>query len=298
MGLVEFLRTEKEIREAPIHFELYRHLKNNLPSDIFEGIKFVDVIPEIPVDGKAADLVIEAFVGEMRTKFLVLEVKRRTKDGLTIFGSPAEEQAKEYARKLGAIYYAITDGQGLRLFRASDDKSFGDYELTVSENNAKELLKGLAYLHCGDNSRLPFTSLKNPREEIEKESKGVTQVLVELFSELSGKETITIENRGSSKRLNIGSKHVLTLEIHEETNKNCFTIWLKAIKDTLGLDESIEIVRKLCDLPGFQFVCDRKLKFNSFTPVYIKDVATEEPNLHQLKEGLRSWLLKLEQRIK
>ena len=71
----------------------------------------------MPVDGDSADLVIEAEIHGSPINFLVIEVKRRERFGLTVFDGEAEKQACGYAERLGSPYYAITDGRYLRLFK-------------------------------------------------------------------------------------------------------------------------------------------------------------------------------------
>jgi len=85
-------------------------------SGFLEGIKF-DVAPEFPVKGGSVDLLVRAVLNGSIINLLVIEVKRRTNDGLSLFSSLSEGQVKEYAKNLSAVYYAITDGQRFRLFK-------------------------------------------------------------------------------------------------------------------------------------------------------------------------------------
>lgn len=68
-----------ELREARVHFELYRSLVNCILSNSrFDGIRYTGVEPEL----KSADLVVKAKLQRSPTNFLVIEVKGRTKLGL------------------------------------------------------------------------------------------------------------------------------------------------------------------------------------------------------------------------
>ena len=87
-------------REAVIHFELYRRLKNVIcSSGSLEGIKF-DVEPEFPVKGGSVDLLVRAVLNGSIINLLVIEVKRWTNNGLSLFTSLSEDQVKEYAKSL------------------------------------------------------------------------------------------------------------------------------------------------------------------------------------------------------
>jgi hypothetical protein len=286
-----------EVREAIIHFELYRCLKNILPTELFEEIRFVSVEPEVPVCGKAADLVVNATVNGLACKFLVIEIKKKTKNGLKIFDTDAENQAKGYAKKLPALYYSITDGHGLRLFRTANDEFLGNYLFHINENNTKRFLNDLVMLHSQGNAsvKLSFPLIKDPSEAIEKESDGVTKSLIELLNEVSDKGTIQVEQHGKNKWLNIRAKRILTLELNE---KNCLTIWFNALKDIITPSQIDNMMIDLSKIPGFQLMSDRlPIGNRSFTPIYIKNIATEEPDLSKLKEGLRHWLIQLDEQL-
>lgn len=283
---------QEEIREAIIHFELYRCLKNCITSESFKDLQFIDIIPEQPVITKAADLVLKAIIGGSSANFLVIEVKRRTRNGFLIFGDEAEKQAKGYAKNLHAIYYALTDGHSLRLFKASNNEVVGNYEFSVDEENTKILLKGLESLHS-NGTNLPFQTIKNPVKEIEERSFGVTQSLIELFNGLNGKSTITVEDhatpKGHAKWLKVGSKRFLSLQLFD----NCLVISLKESKDAIGFPDPEQEMKNLSKISGFQFIADKELISKNFTWAYTKNIAAEEPDLQQLKRELGDWVLKV-----
>jgi hypothetical protein len=204
-------------REAVIHFELYRCLKNGVCSSGFpEGMEF-DVEPEFPVNGGSVDLLVKAVLNGSIINLLVLEVKRWTNDGLSLFSSLSEDQVKDYAKGLFTVYYAITDGQRFRLFKASGDELIDNYKLSddriIDENVARQLLEGLANIYMGKTSKLPFSTFKDPIEDIEKATSRFSQILIGLFNQLSGSGVATIEKRKNVRWLNIGPhRGILKLE--------------------------------------------------------------------------------------
>jgi hypothetical protein len=110
-----------------------------------------DVEPEFPVKGRSVDLLVKAVLNGSIINLLVLEVKRWINDGLSLFSSLSEDQVKGYAKSLPAVYYAITDGQRFRLFKASGDELIGNYKLSddkiIDENVAGQLLEGLVNIY-------------------------------------------------------------------------------------------------------------------------------------------------------
>src|SRR5678815_1796904 len=105
---------QEKAREAPVHFELYRFIKNCVESRRAAGLTdYSKVIPERDVPGVgSADLVIERT--GLPTTFFVLEVKKKTPESMLVFDDEPRQQALGYARKLNAQFYAISDGDALR----------------------------------------------------------------------------------------------------------------------------------------------------------------------------------------
>jgi len=293
-------RRHHEVREAVVHFELYRVLKNSISSNAkFDRVRFTDVEPEKPVGGKSADLVVKADLKGSSTDFLVIEVKRRTRDGLLLFGSPSIDQIKEYAKGLSAVYYAITDGLRLRLFRTLNNEALGNYIFSTDENAVGQLLKTLSSLQVGEVTAFPFSTFKDPTKELEKRISGFSKVLVDLFNELSGKGAIAIEKHGKTRRLSIGPHSgVLRLGLDEQTSKNIIEVELGVLKKALGLDRSVDMIEKLSEIPGFEWVRDRTDFNKNFIYIYVRDVIAEEPDLIQAKEDLRKWILELDETVR
>jgi len=112
------------VREAMIEGELYRHLKNLIETGkaSYENVAFRDVERQKPIktDGSTiyADLVVS---DSLNQSWLVIETKRVTKHGFTKILDPYSqdviEQAQRYAIKLGAPFFATTNGRVLVLFQ-------------------------------------------------------------------------------------------------------------------------------------------------------------------------------------
>lgn len=285
-----------ESREALVHFELYRSLRNSASfRKQFDTIRYTAVEPEVPVGGGSADLVVKAELDGSPTSLLVVEVKRRTKLGGLIFDSDAEDQAKKYAKALSAPYYAITDGQRLRLFKTSNNELVGNYAFSLEESESKQLLKGLSNLHTNKTDTLPFPVVKNPIPEILEQSSDFTNMLYDLFNELSGKRGIVAAQRGNVIWLNIGvHEGILRLGLSEDPSEHAITVQLEVLKKTLGLLKFAEVMKKLSEVPGFQWGRDRLDFDKPFIWTFIrKIIIEEEPDLNNARESLRIWILEL-----
>lgn len=285
-----------ELREAVVHFELYRSLMNSISfRKQFDTIRYIGVESEVPVDGGSADLVVKAELNGSPTDFLVVEVKKRTERGFPIFDSDAEDQAKQYATTLHALYYAITDGQRLRLFRIPSEH-IGNYSLPQGEDMGEQLLKPLADLYTGKISKLPFNLVEDPREVIIKQSGDFTKMLDGLFKELSRKGGIAVAQRGNVKWLNIGvHKGILRLGVPEDPSEHGITVQLEVLKEPLGVLKFAELMKRLSEVPGFQWVRDRIDFDKPFIWTFIrKIIIEEEPDCENARERLRRWILELD----
>jgi hypothetical protein len=204
--------------EAVIHFELYRFLMNSMDAERQHGsIKYSHVEPEAPAGIGSADLVVKAEIDRSVVNLLVIEVKKRTDRGYLVWDDEARKQAKGYAGILSAPYYAVTDGQCLRLFKTQNEEYMENCKFSLHEDSISLLLKGLSDIHEGKTSRLPFETIRSPIEEIEKLSVGFTRMLLDLFQELENKGTITVTLHGRVKFLNIGRyRGILRLNLSDE----------------------------------------------------------------------------------
>ncbi len=143
-------------REAKVHFELYRHLKNAIDhEERGSTLPFETVEPEYNVDGGFADIV----VFDSRGPKLVIEAKRedggKYRRDIDPYSPKVIEQAFGYAGKLGASYFATFNGQMLVLFRTFEhgrhlmERKSRAYQITNLEAFASHLLKAVTQLDAG-----------------------------------------------------------------------------------------------------------------------------------------------------
>jgi len=194
-----------KIREAKVQFELYRRLANVIERNPFRPpVEYAGVEPEWPVGegiGKpSADLVLMIKLGQKSVPFLVLETKRRTFYGVEPFKENAIREARVYAEKLNAPYYATTDSRHFLLFRTPDRK-IGEYRMELDEQSIERLLKDLANLHANRISELTFRKAENPYELV-KQGQGAVRhkAWEQLVKELRRKPT-SEELNGKVKEL-------------------------------------------------------------------------------------------------
>lgn len=283
-----------ETKEAVIQFELYRFLINSMDfKRRFGSIRYSHIEPEAPAGTGGADLVIKAEINGSPNNILVIEVKKRTDRGYLVWDDEVRKQAKTYAETLSAPYYAVTDGQCLRLFKTQNEEYVENCKFSIDKNTAGLLLKGLSDLHEGKASRLPFDIIRPPTEEIEKLSTGFTRMLLDLFQELSGKGTISVTVHGRVKYLNIERhKGVLRLNLDKEPTEVAIDIRLNTLRKALG-NKFTKMIKELSEIPGFQWVQDgADSKYNIWK--LVKNIVTMEPVLSDVCEGLRKWLLELD----
>lgn len=121
------------LREAVIHFELYRLLKNCLISG---GHSDIEVEPELTLGGRSADLVLtHKRNGKERLYLMVIEMKTALRE-FSVYDHKAREQVKAYAEHLNADYCAVTNGHILSLFKRTGE-DFGYYRFELSEDCVK-----------------------------------------------------------------------------------------------------------------------------------------------------------------
>ncbi len=143
--------------EAPIHFELYRGLKNEIEMGAtYHGITYSEILPDFRVDGGRADLVI---FDERKKPRLVIEAKRESPRGfdrdLDPYSPKVVDQAFGYAARVGADYFATYNGKVLVLFRTFESgkpllqRKSKAYRVRDPSVFAGELLRELARLEAG-----------------------------------------------------------------------------------------------------------------------------------------------------
>jgi len=293
------LKSADEIRESKIHFELYRYLMNVIESlkTSFNGIRYLSVKPEMPVDSDSADLVIEAEINGRPSIFLVIEVKRRGRPGLTVFGSEAEKQACGYAERLGSPYYAITDGRCLRLFKTPNEL-IGNYEFSLYEDSVTKFLEELTALYLRKTQELSFNPIKDPIKEIEKRTHGFTKKLLGLLEKLSSEGRIRIKQKGYVKYIGIGGHpEFLRIGIYDDSNDNYIDVRLENLRKALGGNYS-KLLSQLSNVPGFKWVLDKESANKPFVWKKLKDIAIETSNdIESACQDLESWILNLEEKL-
>jgi hypothetical protein len=136
-------------REAYIQMELYRAAKDAIPQSQFQESKssVEAIIPEMPMlidhKKKKADLVVFATSHSSRTTLLVVECKQRA---LTTFGrtyASAAQQARAYAKRLGAKYFAVYDGWLFLVFRDIFPYLIGIFNPEIDKTLTAEMVTDL-----------------------------------------------------------------------------------------------------------------------------------------------------------
>ena len=286
-----------EIREAVIHFELYRLLMNIISTKYdFSPIKYVWVHPEYVTNlGSPVDLVVDAKVEDKTLHFLVIEVKRKTKLGLEPFSDEAKQQAMRYAEILQAPYYAVTDGFNLLLFK-NPDKEVGKYRIRLDETVIEKFLKELAEYHIGKRDRLDLPATKCPDDIIKKIGKEITNALYAVFEEVSNVEGLNVRCISRNVYLNYHldvyeHRGIFRLCINPSNEEKSYVhIDLDKLRTILG-NKFTECVSRLSEISGFNWVKERLSE--QFTWRYVKDIATEEPNYLEVRERLKQWILEV-----
>jgi len=290
-----------EIREAVIHFELYRLLMNVISTkyDLFP-VKYVWVHPEYsPTTGMSADLVVDADMGGKIVHFLVIEVKRKTRFGLTPFSDEARQQAMRYAETLQAPYYAVTDGFSLLLLK-NPAKEIGKYRIRLDETVIEKFLRELSEYHLGKIDGLDLPTAR-PEERIKEISEEFIKTLLEVFNDVSGIEGINIREEASREYLNYyldvcGHKKLLSLGVKiSDEGGSTLTIELNKIKTMLGTKYEAYI-NKLSEIPGFKWIKETLSVNSSWRPIK-KIIATEEPDCSEIKEKLEHWILEIKNSV-
>lgn len=296
------MESEAEVREAKIHFELYRLLVNAIKDSDFPSINYHVVHPEYLAGSKSADLVIDAKVGDKIIHFLAIEVKKKTSLGLAPFSDMAKRQAKEYASTLESPYYAVTDGHSLVLFK-SPDIEVGSYRISLEEDCMRSFLKDLAEHFVGKSDSLTLPQIQPPHEKIKQLAQGFTKSLRELFDELQTNKKIIVRRHTGEDSLiyTLGisgcCKKILSLQLSlSDEKQHVVLIEFKELKSCLDFEKFAKHIRELSDIPGFRWIkaglSQRVLK--NFAWRYISDIVAEEkPDSTAVGYKLKNWILQI-----
>jgi hypothetical protein len=281
----EVLEMEK-LREAVIHFELYRLLKNCL---VLEG--YFDVEPE----KSGADLVLTRKVDGQDKNLMVIEVKS-ARNRFSAYDSKAKEQAKTYADRLDADYCAVTNGHIIWLFKRPH-KDYGHYRFELNEECVKRFLNDLFEMINGEREGLSLPKAPSI-EEIARSTNNFAETIRKVLETLNGQHNfrLEIEDKGKTHMfyLSVGKfKRLLRLGIpHTQTieNKPFVDIRINALKRRLGVENVKKMLNELSKIPGFEWVKNYNIK-REFIWKYL--TPPEQANMRKLEQELTSWLLKL-----
>lgn len=195
MKRLEELIDKAKHHESQVHFEFYRLLKNAiLEKPVYEGTKctFADVVPELPIVGGRADIVV--FVSRLDPSrlepFLIVEMKQRVHHRVGRSVAAAVARALQYASDISVAYpfAAVYDGWSLLIFRNIPPYLVFGCGPIKSENEARSLLLGLEeYSYTGKMGQVPRLP-KHPDSEFV--FKQVLRSVAKLFS----KDSIEAKN--------------------------------------------------------------------------------------------------------
>lgn len=288
MGICKIM---EKPREAVIHFELYRLLKNCLVSGGYSDIK---VEPEHPVKGRSADLVLTRVVsGKDEKHLLVIEVKTGINEN-SAYDPRARDQVKAYADHLNADYCAVTNGRFLILFKNTGE-NLGYYNFELSENCVRRFLDELFEMIAGKRKRLSLKRAKS-MEEIEKSAKGFALAIKDVLESLADQPYFRIEKEVKEKTemfyLTVGKfKRVFRLGIPiSPKGKPGVDIRLNTLKRKFDLATVEKILQELSKVQGFEWIKDCNIE-REFVWKYL--TPSREVNAEELKEGLTNWFQKL-----
>jgi len=140
-------------REAPIHFELYRVIKELISEGItIHGITFSKIEPKLRLDsGLEADLVL---IDNLGKKWLVIETKRldegRKSKLFDPFSPIVIKQAYDYAGELGAPTFATCNRNTFVLFNTFEEfKSLSQRKVMhydLKDKDLKTILRQILYV--------------------------------------------------------------------------------------------------------------------------------------------------------
>jgi hypothetical protein len=295
---------EEKSKEAPVHFELYRLIKNNMDKCNSDVFRYTYVDPEHPVGSGAADLVVYAEINNQPKPFLVIEVKKPTHRSYLLYDEEPMQQIKKYAINLSSLYYALMDDKILRLFTLEGD--IGNYKLQLTDEQIVRFLTELRGLAEKKIQKLRFPKApKFSRAVLEKEVEEMAKTLTDVFQQLGREKGFKVkpEEKKTSQMLKLSFtslKGVLRLAVKREktlTKSSAYSsylhVQLKDLRRTLSAESLYELLVKLKQIQYFQWINPNKA-FGSdpFTYRNLKEVSTtEKPEPDKLKSDLTDWFL-------
>lgn len=278
------------VREASIHFELYRLIKNCLCSGRFRNYCILDVEPELSVGGRSADLVL--MDKEKESCILVIEVKGRGKGDYAVYDEAAEKQASNYANHLDACFYAVTNGIILRLFRRPN-MPIGDYNFELSETCVGRFLEGLLSLYFDEKMNLDLPHARTP-EERKKGRDVLVEAIIKALKEIDNKSDFRLETRILRKTnmyyLSVGEfKQVFRLGIPLKNSREAnpfLTIMLDELRKKFAEKDLKKLLERLSQISGFEWIKEANLR-KQFTWRYLTPY--KEIDAEKVKMDLKAW---------
>ena len=303
---------EEKSTEAPVHFELYRLIKNNLSASNSVTVQYKSVEPERGVKTGSVDLVVEARKANRIVPLLAVEVKKPSGRSYLLYTKESEKQIERYAKELQSQYSALTDGEVLRLFKLNQTVDnythIGDYKIQLNDNQIRRFLTGLLKLYENEKQALSLSEAPPfSLEKFERELDGLTKTLVKLFEQLGQEEEKGFELEHKENRtyleqsLSFDSFNgVLSLSVErekKEISKDTSYILLNLLdlRNKLGTKTLSELLTKLSKISYFHWIDpDKAEKSDSFTWKPLKNITTrEEPKPEELKKQLTEWFFEL-----
>lgn len=301
---------EDRRREAPVHFELYRLLKNNINEYHSISIQYKSVKPEYPAKNGAIDLVVEAEVDHEIRRFLAIEVKKQTMRSYLLFETESLQQVEGYAESLDSRYFILTDGDVLRLFN-KDRYLIGNYRFGLTDNYVKRLLTDLLELNDGKLQTLNFPAAPPiDKEEIAKERDWLVRALIEVLEQLGKEKEFKLESRKTERNhlryLTVGSsKKVFSMGIEREKrdiskDQSYIYLQLSDLRTKLGMETLHELLVKLGQIPAFTWVDPNVANRNDqSTWKNVKYIPFDgDLKLNSMKKQLLEWFLDLSGRLR
>lgn len=291
---------EEKSKEAPVHFELFRLIRNNMDKCNSDVLRYKDVAPECSVGNGAADLVVYAEIDNGTKPFFAIEVKRPTERSFLLYDKESELQIRNYATILSTPYFALTDGDVFRLFTA--DGKVGDYMMKLADEQVVEIL---TKLQASVKGKLELNLPKAPEFNtiaFEKELEEIAKTLTNVFQQLGQEEKFKV--RTDEKRtahmlkLSFDSlKDVLRLAVEREKSltkgKSYIDVRLTYLRRYLGTEALRELLVKLGQIQYFHWI-DPNKAFGSDPNTWkdLRDASNgEKPQSDRLKKDLTDWFL-------
>lgn len=303
------MEREEKSKEAAVHFELYRLIKNNLSASNLVTVQYTSVEPERGVKTRSVDLVVEARKANRIVPLLAVEVKKPSGRSYLLYKKESEKQIEGYAKELQSQYSALTDGEVLRFFKLNQTDGkynhIDDYNIQLNDNQIRHFLTELLKLY--ENKQQALSLSKAPPfslEKFERELHGLTKTLRNLFEQL-GQEGFRLEHKEKrtyrEQSLSFDSfKGLLSLSLEREKKEiskdtSYILLRLSDLRNKLGTEMLRELLTKLSKISCFHWIDpDKAEKSDPFTWKYLRDITMrEEPKPEELKKQLKEWFLEL-----